>query len=174
MDFNERISALRKRKKLTQEQLGAMLGVTGQAVSKWENKESMPDVMLLSDLCVALDTSVGYLLALEEESRVLPAYEQLTELNPDIISYYLRPLSNEKHLHVLKNINKNTAVTRDELMAATGYDFDTINNILNSFFKRSFITCKYDADGKQGYLLGSGYQGLYFILAGCSLLNSIE
>ena len=35
--LNERITALRKERGFTQEQLGQMVGVSAQAVSKWEN-----------------------------------------------------------------------------------------------------------------------------------------
>ena len=37
MEFHERLSFLRKAAGLTQEQLGARVGVTRQAVSKWES-----------------------------------------------------------------------------------------------------------------------------------------
>lgn len=43
----DRIGQLRKQKGLTQEQLASRLGVTSQAVSKWENELSCPDVALL-------------------------------------------------------------------------------------------------------------------------------
>ena len=41
--IGSRIAANRKRLKLTQEQLAEKLGVTPQAVSKWENDQSCPD-----------------------------------------------------------------------------------------------------------------------------------
>lgn len=49
--IHEKICALRKASGLTQEQLGAKLGISGQAVSKWEKGESMPDILLLPELC---------------------------------------------------------------------------------------------------------------------------
>ena len=53
-DMNEtignRISKYRKEKGLTQEGLAEKLGVSSQAVSKWENDQSCPDIGLLSDL----------------------------------------------------------------------------------------------------------------------------
>ena len=60
--ISEKISELRKAKNLTQEQLGEQLGVSGQAVSKWENGSSMPDILLLPELCELLDTSLDALL----------------------------------------------------------------------------------------------------------------
>ena len=41
------IAALRKARGLTQEQLAALVGVSGPAVSKWETDASCPDVALL-------------------------------------------------------------------------------------------------------------------------------
>ena len=43
----ETIGRLRRERGLTQEGLGARLGISGQAVSKWEKGESMPDILLL-------------------------------------------------------------------------------------------------------------------------------
>lgn len=45
--LSEQITRLRKQSGLTQEQLANRLGVTYQAVSKWENEQSCPDVALL-------------------------------------------------------------------------------------------------------------------------------
>ena len=45
-----RISALRKRDGLTQEELAAQMGVSPQAVSKWENDLSIPDLSALTAL----------------------------------------------------------------------------------------------------------------------------
>ena len=51
--LNERITALRKERGFTQEQLGQMVGVSAQAVSKWE-KGGFPDVELLPAVAGAL------------------------------------------------------------------------------------------------------------------------
>lgn len=65
----EKISNLRKAKGLTQEALGAKLGITGQAVSKWENSDSMPDILILPELCRTLDVSAEYLLGMTEDEK---------------------------------------------------------------------------------------------------------
>lgn len=44
------ISENRKRKGLTQEQLGELLGVTNKTISRWENENYMPDLSLLIPL----------------------------------------------------------------------------------------------------------------------------
>ena len=58
----EKISEFRKLRSLSQQELGEKLGVTGQAVSKWEKGESMPDIMLLPELCQILGITADALL----------------------------------------------------------------------------------------------------------------
>ncbi len=60
--IHEKIARLRKKHALTQEKLGEQLGVTSQAVSKWEKGESLPDILLLPRLCEVLGISVDALL----------------------------------------------------------------------------------------------------------------
>ena len=57
-----RIGILRRGKGLTQSELGDRLGVSYQAVSKWERGETLPDTALLVDLADILETSVDSLL----------------------------------------------------------------------------------------------------------------
>jgi len=56
------ISRYRKDLGLTQETLADKLGITFQAVSKWETAQSVPDTMLLPKLARALNISVDKLL----------------------------------------------------------------------------------------------------------------
>ncbi len=56
------IAVLRKELGLTQNELGERLGVSYQAVSKWERGETLPDVGLLPDLAGVLRTTVDSLL----------------------------------------------------------------------------------------------------------------
>ena len=63
-----RIAYLRKQKGITQAQLAERLGVTFQAVSKWERAECLPDSMLLVDLASILETSVDGILTAGERT----------------------------------------------------------------------------------------------------------
>ena len=56
------ISTLRKNKGLTQSELADRLGISFQAVSKWENGITLPDVSILVDLASVLETSVDHIL----------------------------------------------------------------------------------------------------------------
>lgn len=64
--LNERIAALRKERGFTLEQLGQMVGVSAQAVSKWE-KGGAPDVSLLPAVADALGVSIDSLFGRVEE-----------------------------------------------------------------------------------------------------------
>lgn len=61
--LGSRIAELRKKKGYTQEEFSQLLGVTAQAVSKWENDNSCPDIMLLPKIAKLLDTSTDELLS---------------------------------------------------------------------------------------------------------------
>ena len=70
MELKDRIAASARRRGLTQEQLGELLGVTRQAVSKWESGQTSPDAATLAALCEKLCVSADYiLLGKEPEAR---------------------------------------------------------------------------------------------------------
>ncbi len=67
MSIGRNIAEFRKKRGFTQEELGAQLGVTNQAVSKWENETTLPDVMLLPGIANALGVTLDALYGIEEE-----------------------------------------------------------------------------------------------------------
>lgn len=79
MTIGKRIAALRKEKGLTQEELADHMGVSPQAVSKWENDQTCPDISALPKLARLLGVSVDELLEGKQELpavRVLPPAER--------------------------------------------------------------------------------------------------
>ena len=74
--LGKRIAALRREKELKQDELAEKLGVSPQAVSKWENDQTCPDISLLPSLAKTLGVSVDELLSGKQESapvvQVLP------------------------------------------------------------------------------------------------------
>lgn len=54
MSIGKNIAKYRKLLKITQEELGNQLGISNQAVSKWESEISLPDVLLLPDIAKSL------------------------------------------------------------------------------------------------------------------------
>ncbi len=63
MTLGNRIAQLRRQKGLKQEDMAEALGVSPQAVSKWENDMNCPDISLLPDLAKLLEISVDELLS---------------------------------------------------------------------------------------------------------------
>lgn len=100
-----RIAEHRKRRQMSQELLAEKMNVTAQAVSKWENDISCPDIALLPQLADYFNTSVDMLLRGDRGNgaRLLPeaerkSFEQLllrisiTSSDGDIVKINL-PLS---------------------------------------------------------------------------------
>ncbi|ACV63418.1 transcriptional regulator, XRE family [Desulfofarcimen acetoxidans DSM 771] len=67
LNIGEVITAKRKEKLWTQEQLANAVGVSTPAVSKWETGTTYPDIMLLSPIARALNTTVDKLLSYQNE-----------------------------------------------------------------------------------------------------------
>ncbi len=75
MTIGKRIAHLRKEKGLTQEELAGHMGISPQAVSKWENDQTCPDISALPKLSKLLGVTVDELLEGKSETpavRVLP------------------------------------------------------------------------------------------------------
>ncbi len=66
-DFAQRIITLRKELSMTQEQLAQELGITAQAVSKWETGQSYPDITLLPKLAEVFHVRVDELLGVAQQ-----------------------------------------------------------------------------------------------------------
>lgn len=62
MNLGEKIYYLRKKHGLSQEQLAEVLGVSRQAVSKWEAGQSVPDIDKILSVCDCFSVSADYLL----------------------------------------------------------------------------------------------------------------
>lgn len=67
IDFGKRLKEFRKRKNLTQKEIAMKIGVSEQALSKWENGDCLPDVCNLKLLALVLNASVDCLLDTENE-----------------------------------------------------------------------------------------------------------
>jgi flagellar biosynthesis component FlhA len=75
--FDDRLAKARKEKGFTQEELALRLGVTPQAVSKWERGVGYPDLELLSYICEVIECSTDYMLQRDTKK------ERLTESNDE-------------------------------------------------------------------------------------------
>ena len=79
MTLGKRIAQIRRAKGIKQDELAEKLGVTPQAVSKWENDVSCPDISLLPRLAGLLGVTTDELLSGKKEEtavRILPPEER--------------------------------------------------------------------------------------------------
>ncbi len=70
MTLGEKLSEKRRLKNLTQDDVAEKLGVTPQAVSKWENDASCPDISLLPTIASLYETTIDELLSKESAPAV--------------------------------------------------------------------------------------------------------
>ena len=92
----ERIRYYRKKKGMEQKQLAQLLGITGNAVTNWENGRSRPDIQTLPRLCEILDISLYELLGLPDP------YMRYTRNEQAVLADY-RALS-KAHQHFVRNM----------------------------------------------------------------------
>ena len=86
--IGSRIAGARKAKGMTQEELANILGVSSQAVSKWENDASCPDISLLPRLAKELGLTTDELLTgKSNEVKMVPSSQRksLDELTMRIL-----------------------------------------------------------------------------------------
>ena len=137
--LGEKIRTLRKEKNISQEVLAQYLGVSFQAVSKWENGDNLPDVTMIPAIASFFEVSTDELFdfnRLETEQKVLKLCGEIAEYR------YTRPEEAEKAyrdllrqypgndivmanlLYALQNLNRHeeTISMCKTVMAGTKYD----------------------------------------------------
>jgi len=67
--LSKKIANARKHAGLTQSDLAIKVGVTAQAVSKWEQGRSCPDIAILDEIADALGISLFELLGMEKREK---------------------------------------------------------------------------------------------------------
>ena len=80
------IRRLRKERNLTQEELAEQLNITYQAVSRWENNTSYPDITLLPGLAIYFNTSVDAIVGMDEIRKDETLRKIHGEINDLVIS----------------------------------------------------------------------------------------
>ncbi len=90
-EFAEIFKSMRKERRLTQEQVAESLGVSPQAISRWETAASLPDIALLPSIASYFDTSADALLGIRKPVRKqkLIFFQFRHQLNANEINQYL-------------------------------------------------------------------------------------
>ena len=86
------IKELRKKNNLTQQNLADQLGVTYQAVSKWENGKNIPDIAILKEISKLYNIDIKELLGEEKDKkRNINYYYLLLLIIPLLIVFFNKP-----------------------------------------------------------------------------------
>jgi transcriptional regulator with XRE-family HTH domain len=109
MALGERIKTCRQNAGMSQEKVAELVGVSRQAVTKWEVNQSAPNTENLFKLAEIFGTTVDMLLASEDEVKQSPA-EQI---------YYLYKMEEEKKAALKKQAQKRNILIA--LLVAVGY-----------------------------------------------------
>ena len=88
-NFSENIKKIRKDNKLSQEGLAAMLGVSRQAISKWESKEAYPEMDKIISICQKFDVNIDDLLNkdIKEVNKEKESKRKLNDIFNDVLSF---------------------------------------------------------------------------------------
>ena len=131
------IRQLRRKRQLTQEQLADMVGVSAQAVSKWESG-GYPDPSLLPVIADSLGASIDELYGRETVRKYsskklgeLKRFSELAELIADPECMRI--------LHCLDGIGEAVFISRDELTAASGASPEKTDRVTAMLKKLGFV-----------------------------------
>ncbi len=104
LNIGENIRKHRREANLTQEQLAEKLGVSFQAISRWENETTYPDMELLPAIAKFFGISVDQLLGCPEEEKEKSSEKALHDL---AVATYEDPIDKEKIISIIRDIRRN-------------------------------------------------------------------
>lgn len=153
-NIGETICQYRQMRKMTQEEFASRIGVTAQAVSKWERGNGMPDVSLLAGICKVLGVSAGALIGAEESvvengniiadreiKNNMIAEPLVLEIGVGLILYIVSGLEtdyvNKQRMHLVKKTGKLMPLLRirdNTELKENEYRISAFDNILFAAF----------------------------------------
>ena len=93
MTFGERLILVRKKKKLSQADVGKKININGDAVGRYERNEVRPTIEMATKLAQALEVSLDYLVGntdIELDKAMLNRVQEINKLSED----------NKEHIYV--------------------------------------------------------------------------
>lgn len=82
--FGLRLKALRNEKKLTQDELGKLLNVSGKTIGTWERDSRQPNIEAINKLASIFDVTTDYLLGNSNEKQPQKYYDLSDKEKNDI------------------------------------------------------------------------------------------
>ena len=136
-ELSRNIKRLRKKRQLTQEQLAETVGVSAQAVSKWESG-GYPDPSLLPVIADSLGASIdelygraGRRLSSSEELKELRKYSELAELIADEGCMRV--------LHRQDGTGGSVFISRKALAQESGVSEETVDRVTEKLMRFGFV-----------------------------------
>ncbi len=101
VSFGEALSEARKKRGISQEELGIAVGIDKRIISRYENDKTVPSVDVAKKMADALETSLDKLTGLKhslfiedkEMTKLLKDYGKLNESDKSIIKRFLKAFS---------------------------------------------------------------------------------
>lgn len=184
----EKISERRKALGLTQEKLGSLLGVSPQAVSKWENAECLPDLTLIPALCAALQISADallevapqpadkgtalvtadnvHILTLHGISLLITGVEAVRAVQQADVSILRELLADDDALRILRTLGFTATASEASLAAQCDLAPEAVQAALFRLLRLEMCQCTPD-----GYVLGSNAYLAYAALAAAHIAS---
>lgn len=91
--FGLKLQTLRKKASLSQEDLAQLLGVSRQAISKWERSEALPDLYNAKKIAEVFNITIDDLMDIEIKSIEKVEEEVITKTNKVALSFLTVPAS---------------------------------------------------------------------------------
>ena len=131
MNIGKTIAELRKANNMTQSEVADILGVSYQAVSKWERNESLPDITLLPQIADLFHVTIDQLLRgqIEINQEVSMNTNEISNINNDSLSNDITQLVN----HEFENGNPSSNELADSI---SNFVENVINNSFSNVFNR--------------------------------------
>lgn len=153
------IAENRKKKNLTQEQLAEKLGISKNAVSKWERGLNLPDVSLMQDICKLLDITLNEFFAGEKipdetfkevaDNNLLSALENSVFTLKDKVDFFSRKWEKEHFFEL--------TIWMIVIVFFIIYGFIEDNNIQYLFIIIGFISGIIENNRKMAYIENHAY-----------------
>ncbi len=88
MTFGDKIIEVRKQREMTQQELGKAIGVDKRVISKYEKNQTVPWVMVASEIAKALDASLDFLISSDkalfiDDKELINLLKNYNNLNDD-------------------------------------------------------------------------------------------
>ena len=142
--FGQRFQRLRKNATLTQEDVANKLNITAQAVSKWENDVSAPDISVLVELSEILGVSLDELMGKDTPTTSLVPENQRTDIDKMFLKVNILSQKGDK-------VKINLPIALVKVFVDSGIDLPQINGkdiLSNIDFKQVFALIEQGVVGK--------------------------